>query len=318
MGEQRSHGSPRDRGHRRRRVARDDDDFGAFGWLRGVQERAIMLEIRRKDGSITARGYSWLQGADFEPSTGITLNFSGEKITIAGRNLNAEARPNVRLFAGIVRAHLAARELDVKLIVGCRLTFMDGSPDLLCYPKNRAAYGRLCRLLTVGKSDRVFKQKEANGASASWPPLRRPSRDKIQKLEFLKLDGRVEPGHDKMEEDAPEIPKGECHLRLEDFLAFSEGQIVAVAPPDDAFRTPAKTESFQRRVQDLAAHLKSRVYLAATHRFLGDEAKRLHRLAALAGAARVPLIATNDVLYHGPERRALQDVMTCIRETCTI
>jgi|SRR5579863_6600276 len=79
------------------------EDLGAFGWLRGVQERAIMLEIRHKDGSITARGYSWLQGADFDPSSGITLNFSGEKITIAGRNLNAEARQNVRLFAGILR-----------------------------------------------------------------------------------------------------------------------------------------------------------------------------------------------------------------------
>jgi hypothetical protein len=79
------------------------DDLGAFGWLRGVQDRAIMLEIRHKDGRITAKGYSWLQSAEFDPSSGITLNFSGEKITIAGRNLNAEARPNIRLFAGIVR-----------------------------------------------------------------------------------------------------------------------------------------------------------------------------------------------------------------------
>jgi hypothetical protein len=79
------------------------DDLGAFGWLRGVQDRAIMLEIRHKDGQITAKGYSWLQGAEFDPSTGITLNFSGEKVTIAGRNLNAETRPNIRLFSGIVR-----------------------------------------------------------------------------------------------------------------------------------------------------------------------------------------------------------------------
>jgi hypothetical protein len=35
------------------------DDFGAFGWLRGVQDRAIMLEIRHKDGRVTAKGYSW-------------------------------------------------------------------------------------------------------------------------------------------------------------------------------------------------------------------------------------------------------------------
>lgn len=62
-----------------------------------------MLEIRHKDGRITAKGYSWLQSAEFDPSTGITLNFSGETVTIKGRNLGAEARPNIRLFAGILR-----------------------------------------------------------------------------------------------------------------------------------------------------------------------------------------------------------------------
>lgn len=79
------------------------EDLIAFGWLRGVQERSIMLEIRHKDGRITAKGYSWLQSAEFDPSTGITLNFSGETVTIKGRNLGAEARPNIRLFAGILR-----------------------------------------------------------------------------------------------------------------------------------------------------------------------------------------------------------------------
>jgi hypothetical protein len=79
------------------------DDLGAFGWLRGVQDRALMLEIRHKDGRVTAKGYSWLQSAEFDPSEGITLNFSGEMIRISGRNLNAEPRPNVRLFAGILR-----------------------------------------------------------------------------------------------------------------------------------------------------------------------------------------------------------------------
>ena len=53
-------------------------------------------------------------------------------------------------------------------------------------------------------------------------------------------------------------------------------------------------------------------------RYRGDDARRLARLAALAGAARVPLIAIGDVLYHAPERRPLQDVMTCIREHVTL
>jgi hypothetical protein len=79
------------------------DDLGAFGWLRGVRDRAIMLELRRKDGSAVALAYAWLERADFDPSQGITLKFGMEKVKITGRNLNAEARLNVRLFAGIVR-----------------------------------------------------------------------------------------------------------------------------------------------------------------------------------------------------------------------
>ncbi len=53
-------------------------------------------------------------------------------------------------LAGVVRAHVAAKEYGVRLAVGARLVFADGTPDLLAYPEDRAAYGRLCRLLTTG------------------------------------------------------------------------------------------------------------------------------------------------------------------------
>src|ERR1700704_2362340 len=53
-------------------------------------------------------------------------------------------------LAGIVRAHEAAKVTGVRLIVGCRLD-LDDFPSLLVYPTDRKAYGRLCRLLTVGK-----------------------------------------------------------------------------------------------------------------------------------------------------------------------
>ena len=46
--------------------------------------------------------------------------------------------------------------------------------------------------------------------------------------------------------------------------------------------------------------------------------RRLARLARIAERAGVPLMATNDVLYHAPERRPLQDVLTCIREKTTL
>src|SRR5690348_11914286 len=54
--------------------------------------------------------------------------------------------------AGVVRAHLVKRENDFALRYhpGSRLMFADGTPDILAYPRDRAAWGRLTRLLTVG------------------------------------------------------------------------------------------------------------------------------------------------------------------------
>ncbi len=79
------------------------DDLGGFGWLRGVKDFSRMLELRRKDGSILAVGYGYMDHVEFNPSEGITLSVAGRKIRIKGRNLNAEVRPTVRLFEGITR-----------------------------------------------------------------------------------------------------------------------------------------------------------------------------------------------------------------------
>jgi error-prone DNA polymerase len=54
-------------------------------------------------------------------------------------------------LAGVVRAHEAAKVTGVRLIVGCRLHLVD-FPSLLVYPTGRVSYGRLCRLLTIGKA----------------------------------------------------------------------------------------------------------------------------------------------------------------------
>ncbi len=79
------------------------DDLGAFGWLRGTRERAVMLELRHRGGEITAFNYAWLERAEFDPSAGITLRFGAKSIRLEGRNLNSEIRQNVRLFQGLLR-----------------------------------------------------------------------------------------------------------------------------------------------------------------------------------------------------------------------
>ena len=58
-------------------------------------------------------------------------------------------------LAGVVRAYGEWKELAEEsrpqLLIGARLVFRDGTPDILAYPKNRKAYGRLSRLLSIGK-----------------------------------------------------------------------------------------------------------------------------------------------------------------------
>ncbi len=80
-----------------------DEDLGSFGWLRGMRERATMLELRHKDGNITAIGYAYIEKMEFDPSAGITLHALGKVIRIQGRHLNTELRPNVRLFQGLTK-----------------------------------------------------------------------------------------------------------------------------------------------------------------------------------------------------------------------
>ncbi|MEM9706465.1 MAG: PHP domain-containing protein, partial [Pseudomonadota bacterium] len=64
--------------------------------------------------------------------------------------LKAISITDVNTFAGIVRAHAAAKEAGLHYVVGVCLQLRDGE-KILAYPKDRAAYGRLCRLLTIGK-----------------------------------------------------------------------------------------------------------------------------------------------------------------------
>lgn len=174
-------------------------------------------------------------------------------------------------LAGVVRAY---KELDndnvlhkPKLLIGARIVFIDGTPDIFVYPSDRAAYGRLCQLLTRGKRG----------------------------------------------DDITRIEKGECHLTFADLLEFSEGQLLILTLPH-RFELAQALEILAK----LKASRAEGVWLAASLIYRGDDRRRLARLDDLAAKARVPLLATNEVLYHDPGRRPLQDVLTCIREKTTI
>ncbi|WP_137788071.1 error-prone DNA polymerase [Sphingomonas sp. 3P27F8] len=106
--------------------------------------------------------------------------------------------------------------------------------------------------------------------------------------------------------------KGGCHLHWSDVAEWSEGMI-AILVPD---RADAATEDALARLTRTFG--RGRSYLSLSIRRRPRDAVRLRDLASLAAAAGVPTVATGDVLYHSPERRLLQDVVSCIREKCTV
>ena len=96
----------------------ETEDLGSFGWLRGMRERATMLELRKKDGNITAIGYAWIEKIEFDPSHGITIHALGKATKIEGQNLNTEVRPGVSLFQGLTRHRVTwVREVSSTVIV---------------------------------------------------------------------------------------------------------------------------------------------------------------------------------------------------------
>ncbi len=203
----------------------------------------------------------------------VTTNFSflrgaahAEELAFEAKELGLEGIGVVdrNTLAGVVRAHAAAKEAGLRLAVGARLVFRDGTPDILVYPADRAAYGRLTRLLTIGNR---------------------------------------------------RAPKGECWLDIGDFLDHAEGQQVIVAP--DIARGAAPGERLRGAVRAVRARC-GKVWLAARFVFDGEDRRRLALLKALAAETGARLVATTEPLYHKKERRALADVLTCIREKTTL
>ncbi|OUR79703.1 error-prone DNA polymerase [Alphaproteobacteria bacterium 46_93_T64] len=163
-------------------------------------------------------------------------------------------------LAGVVRAHKAAKDVRIKLVVGVRLVLVNGF-ECLCFPTDKAAYSRLTQLLSCGN-------------------LR--------------------------------AKKGDCHLTVEDVEKFGEGQIFIAMPPYDI------STEFEKQLSRFAEAFQKTCYLSLSAYLGGDDLPRLDRLSVLAQRLDLLPVVTNDALYHIPNRRPLQDVLTCIRTHTTL
>ncbi|MBD1426851.1 error-prone DNA polymerase [Sphingobacterium arenae] len=112
--------------------------------------------------------------------------------------------------------------------------------------------------------------------------------------------------------------KGKCHLYKKDVYTYKQDIIFVVVPPATLSAGFELDVLFIENATAYAAHLGGQVYLGLSRIYQGDDTKRLFRLYDLAEQLHIPVVALGDVHYHIPERRALQDILTCVREKCTI
>ncbi|QDM39842.1 error-prone DNA polymerase [Altererythrobacter sp. TH136] len=229
--------------------------------------------------------FSFLSGASDPVDLVITAHALGyDSIAIA----------DVNSMAGVVRIHTEAKKLHLRPLIGCRIETVEGLA-FLAYPVDRAAYGRLCQLISAGR--------------------------------MSTLDGEWQ-------------DKGACHISLAMLAAHAEGVQLILLPPRDlgqqltiavpsnvvAFPGQTRAEGEQMALTgaftDLLPHLPRQLptlrHLAASYLYGEDDIARINRLDVLARDHGLALLATNDVLYHLPERRPLQDVMTAIRHKTTV
>ena len=111
--------------------------------------------------------------------------------------------------------------------------------------------------------------------------------------------------------DAQHGEKGRCFLHWDDVAQHADGLVAGLVPA-------LGCHGEQAALSWTADIFGTRGHLCLTHHRRPGDALRLHDLATAARAHGLTPLATGDVLYHNPDRRMLQDVVTAIREKCTV
>ncbi len=298
-------------------------------------ERAAFVELG------IASCFSFLRGASDAVDLVLTARALGyDALGIADANS----------MAGVVRLHCEAGTLKLTPIIGCRIETVEGLA-FLAYPVDRAAYGRLCRLISAGRMgtlDGGWQDKGVcqislamlAGHAEDVQLILIPSRNLDAELTIavasnvVRFDSRegakgLRKGEERDSRKGAKAQRG----RAAPQASFSNSgtgsatplELTGAAPeaePLCAFAPLQEQTCFTAPFPDILPHLTAQLptlrHLAAAYLYSGDDIARIDRLDALAQGNGLTLLATNEVLYHAPERRPLHDVMTAIRHKTTV
>jgi error-prone DNA polymerase len=180
-------------------------------------------------------------------------------------------------LAGIVRAHAAAKQAGLKLVVGAALEPVNAAP-LVVWVADRTGYTNLCRLMSRG-----YEQAVAVGASGS----------------------------------SAMAGAGACRLSLDDIAPHSDGLVAGVPLAACLSSGGHGSQDDERRIVEQLLEWRwvfgDRLHVLAEVALAGDDAERLEWFARLARRTRVPLVAAGDVRYHERSRLPLFDALTAVR-----
>ena len=194
-------------------------------------------------------------------------------------------------LAGVVRLHSEAKTLRIRPVIGCRIETVE-ELVFLAYPADRAAYGRLCRLISAGRMGTLSGEWQDKGVCDISLEMLAQHSEGVQLILV-----------------PPRDLAARFSLDLQSNVVALEGQRV---------QTGRLSCTFADVVPQLAGQLPSLRHIAATYLYAGNDIARIEALDALAKANGLSILATNDVLYHTPARRPLHDVMTAIRHKTTV
>jgi error-prone DNA polymerase len=282
----------------RRHVAPDDAS--------GTPARAPFVEL----GLVTC--FSFLRGA----SDPVDLVLAAHRL-----GYDAMGVADANSMAGAVRIHGETKALGLRPVIGCRIETVEGLA-FLAYPADRAAYGRLCRLISAGRMARLDGEWQVKGVCEIDLALLAAHSEGI----YLVLL----PPCDLDREFTVEVESNVVPLPLAG--GGRGGQSADAAPahptPDPSCQREGGHEDtplrhrvslpFPALVPRLVHSLPTLRHLAASYLYSGDDIARITALDTLAREHGLALLATNDVHYHEAARRPLQDVMTAIRHKTTV
>jgi error-prone DNA polymerase len=204
---------------------------------------------------------------------------------------------DVNTLSGVVRAHGAAKDIQLKLLIGAEIQLADDSRVVLWAP-DRAAYGRLSRLITCGR-----RRVEKGECLLTF--------DDVAEHQQGLLAGVVDPADPVLLHEVEQEK-----LRLE-----------RVGNPPNAFqmtrqetrdRTGNDRTGNDRQVSRFRELFGDRCYLLGHLHRGADDRSRLTQLLGRSERTGVPCVAAGDVRYHTPARMPLFDVVSAIRQTCSV